>query len=119
MKKKKIWNTVRIRKKGWRKLEIFLSGKPTLLMLRLVSILLKRPYVVWTYGRRVTEVGLSLGLEILTVGLRARCICLWLYRISLKVVLRNSKSPWRLYFSHRALALCTKVARTACLLEEW
>jgi hypothetical protein len=55
---------------GWRKLEIFLGGKPTLLMLCLATILLRRVYVVWTYGRRTTEVGLSLGLEVLTLGLR-------------------------------------------------
>jgi hypothetical protein len=61
-------------------------------------------------------VGLSLGLEVLAVGLRAR-ICLRLYPLSLKVVLRKSNSPWRLSLLHRALALCTKVAIRACLLE--
>jgi hypothetical protein len=60
---------------GRTKPEIFLGGKPMLLMLCLASILLRRPYVVWTYGRRATEVGLSLGLEVITLGSRARCIC--------------------------------------------
>jgi hypothetical protein len=60
---------------GRMKPEIVLGGKPTLLMLCLPSILLRWPHVVWTYGRRVTEVGLSLDWEVLTFGLRARCIC--------------------------------------------
>ena len=29
-------------------------------------------YVVWTYGRRATEMELSLGFDVLTAGLRAR-----------------------------------------------
>jgi hypothetical protein len=41
------------------KLEIFLSGRPTDLMLCLDSILLMRLKVVLTNGRRPTEVGFS------------------------------------------------------------
>jgi hypothetical protein len=104
---------------GRRKLEMFLGGKPTRLMLYLTSILLRRHYVVWTYGRKATEVGLSIGLEVHTLELRARCISRRLYPFSLKEVLRNSNSPWRLSLSHRGLCLCTKVAKTACLLEGW
>jgi hypothetical protein len=55
---------------GRRRLEIFLGGKPTLLMCS-ASITLRQRCVVWTYGRRVTEVGLSFDLEVLTVGFRA------------------------------------------------
>jgi hypothetical protein len=52
---------------GRTKLDIFLGGKPKLLMC-LASMLLRRPYVVWTYGRRATEVVVSLSLEVLTLG---------------------------------------------------
>jgi hypothetical protein len=45
--------------------------------------------VVWTYGRRATEAGLSLGLEVLTYGFRASCISLWLYTFSLNLVLKE------------------------------
>ena len=45
---------------GRKRLEIFLGGRPTHLMLCLASIPLGRPYVVRTYGRRATEVGLLL-----------------------------------------------------------
>lgn len=30
------------------------------------------PYVVWTYGRTATEMGLSFGFDVLTAGLRVR-----------------------------------------------
>jgi hypothetical protein len=63
------------------------------------------------------ELDLSCGSEILTAGLRA-CRCLILYPFSFKVVWRNSNSR-RLSLSHRALVLCSKVARTASLLERW
>jgi hypothetical protein len=52
---------------GRRKLEIFLGGKPTLLMLCLASMLLRRLYVVWTYGRR----GLSLSQARLLITTRS------------------------------------------------
>ena len=64
------------------------SGRPKLLMMRLASILLSWLYVLWTYGR-ATEVGLSFGLEVLTVGLRAYRICLILYPFSQNVIFRN------------------------------
>ena len=35
---------------GGRKLNIFLGGRTTLLILFLASILLSRPYVVWVYS---------------------------------------------------------------------
>lgn len=44
----------------WRKLKIFLGSRSALLQLSLAAILLRQPYVVWTYGRRVPEVGLYL-----------------------------------------------------------
>jgi hypothetical protein len=69
-------------------------GKPTLLVLCLANMLLRWLYVVWTYGRRVTEVGLSFSLEAFTVRLRACCICVRLYPFFLKVVLRNSQHNW-------------------------
>jgi hypothetical protein len=34
--------------------------------------MLSGPYVVWTNGRRATEMGLSFGFDILPAGLRAR-----------------------------------------------
>jgi hypothetical protein len=43
-----------------RETEIFLAGRPVLLLLCLATILLRQLYVVWTYGRRVPEVGLYL-----------------------------------------------------------
>ena len=75
--------------------------------------------VIWTYGSRTTEVGLSLGCVVRTSGLRARLICMILQPFSPKVVLRNSNSSWRLPLSHIALDLCTEVERTACILEGW
>ena len=89
-----------------------LGGSPTHLMLRLANIPLSWPYVAWTYGRRATEVGLSVGLEVLIAGLRAQLICLILQSFSLKVVLRNSNSSWRCSLSHRGLA-----ESTASMLE--
>jgi hypothetical protein len=68
--------------------------------------------------RMANEVGLSFGLEFRTAGLMARRICLVLYPFSPKVVLRNSNSSWRLLLSHRALTLCTKVERTACMWND-
>jgi hypothetical protein len=41
---------------GRRKLEIFLGGMHTFLMLCLASILLRRPHVVWTYGSTLSAV---------------------------------------------------------------
>jgi hypothetical protein len=75
---------------GRRKLAICLGGSLTHLTLCLATNLLSRQYVVWTYGRRATEVGLSVGLEVLTAGLSAQLICLILQSFSLEVVLRNS-----------------------------
>jgi len=60
---------------GWRKFDIFLGGRPTPSMLFLTNVLLRWPYVAWTNGRRATEVGVCLGLEVFTVGLRAYQIC--------------------------------------------
>jgi hypothetical protein len=68
-----------------RKLEIFLGGRPSLLVVCL-AVLLRWPYVFWTNGRRATEVGICLGLEVFTFGLRAYQICLKLYLFFLKVV---------------------------------
>ena len=64
------------------------------------------------------EVGLSFGLEVLTAGLGARRIRLVLCPFSPKLVLRNSNASWRLSLSHRALGLCTKVERTACMWSD-
>ena len=61
---------------GRRKLEIFLGGRPSRFMLCLADILLSRPYVVWIYGRNATNVNLSFGFEVLTVGLKAHHIYL-------------------------------------------
>jgi hypothetical protein len=91
-----------------RKLEIFLGGRPTLLMVCL-AVLLRRPCVVWTNGRRATEVGICLGLEVFTFGLRAYQICFKLYLFFLKVVWSNSNSSRRLSLSHRALALALRL----------
>jgi hypothetical protein len=71
---------------GWRKLDIFLGSRPTPAMLCLANVLLRRPYVVWTNGRRATEVGVCLGMEVFSVGLRAYQICFKLYLFFLKVV---------------------------------
>ena len=76
-------------------------------------------YVIWTYGRTVTEVGFSTGLEVLTDDLRTCHICVILYPFSLNMVLGNSNSSWRLSLSHGVLAVCTKVERRACKLEGW
>jgi hypothetical protein len=46
---------------GGRSLNIFLGGRASLLMLRLASILLSRPYVVWVYGMYFVEVGFFIG----------------------------------------------------------
>jgi hypothetical protein len=62
--------------------------------------------------------GLSFGLEVLTAGLGARRIRLVLCPFSPKLVLRNSNASWRLSLSHRALGLCTKVERTACMWSD-
>jgi len=88
-------------------------------MLRLANILLSRPYVVWTYGKRANEVGLSVGLEVLTAGLRTQLICLIVQSFSLKVVLRNSNASWRLSLSYRGLAVCDMVESTAGMLDGW
>jgi hypothetical protein len=55
-------------------------------MLCLASVLLRRPYVIWTNDRRATKVAICLGLEVFTVGLRAYQICFKLYLFFLKVV---------------------------------
>jgi hypothetical protein len=98
--------------RGRRKLEIFLGGKPTLLTLCLASILLRQPYVVWTSGRRATEVGLSLGLEVLTLGLRARCICwrlypFWYFSVSNLLILNLLLVYlYPIYLSHTCFSSC-------------
>jgi hypothetical protein len=105
---------------GRRELEICLGGSPTHLILCLANILLSRPYVVWTNGRRANEVGLSVGLEVLTVGLRAQLICfILLQSFSLKVVFRNSNSSWRLSLSHKDLAVCDKADGKVSMLDRW
>jgi hypothetical protein len=68
--------------------------------------------------RTANEAGLSFGLEVLTAGLRARRIGLVLYPFSPTVALSYSNSSWRLSLSHRALAVCTKVERTACIWSD-
>ena len=60
---------------GGKKLDIFLGGRATLLMLCLANILLSRPYVVSVYGMYAVEVGLSLVLAVLVAGSMARRIC--------------------------------------------
>ena len=60
---------------GWKKLEIILGGRPTLLMC-LTNVLLRCSYVAWTHGRTATKAGFSLDLEVLNIGLRTHHICL-------------------------------------------
>jgi hypothetical protein len=69
------------------------------------NILLRQPYVIWTYDRKVTKMGLSLGFDVFTVKLRAHHVCLRLYLFSLQVDLRNANSSWKLSLSHTNLAL--------------
>jgi hypothetical protein len=91
----------------------------TLLMLCLASILLSQPYVVWVYGMYAVEVGLSLVLAVRVASSTARHICLGLYPLSLKTVVRNSSSWVRESWSQSALALCIREVRTDCLLAGW
>ena len=53
---------------GGKKLDIFLGGRATLLILCLASILLGRPYVVWVHSMYEVEVGLSLVLVVHVAG---------------------------------------------------
>ena len=100
----------------WRRLDICLDGRLTHFMF-LVNILLRWLHVVWYNGKRETEVGLSLGFEVLTAGLRARSICLryhfpWKWLEEIQLIMGVS-------FLHRDLAVCTSVEITACILEGW
>ena len=88
-------------------------------MLRLASILLSQPYVVWVYGMYAIEVGLSLVLAIRVASSTARRICSGLYPLSLMTAVRNSSSWVRESWSQTALALCIREARTDCLLAGW
>lgn len=67
---------------GWRKLDTFRGGMPTLL----------KCLAAFCSVGRATEVGFSFCFEVLTAGLRARRICFRLHPFFLKVVLRNSNS---------------------------
>jgi hypothetical protein len=60
---------------GGKQLNIFLGGRATLLMLRLASIQLSLPYVVWVYGMYAVGVGLSLVLAVHVACSTARRIC--------------------------------------------
>jgi hypothetical protein len=62
------------------------------MMLILASDLLRRLYVIWTYGRRVNEVGLTFSFEVLSTGFTAYHTCLRLNPFSQKVVFRNYNS---------------------------
>jgi len=48
---------------GWKKLEIILGNRSTLLMC-LTNVLLRWPYVAWTCGRRAIDAGFSLVLRV-------------------------------------------------------
>jgi len=89
---------------GWRKLKIFLGSRSALLQLCLAAILLRQLCVVWTYGRRLPELGLYLLKNV---------------PVFLESGHEEFHSLWRISWSHRALALCTSVAKMASLLEEW
>jgi len=77
---------------GRKKLQNFLSARLTSLKLYLPSIILMRPYDVGINGSIATEVGFSLGLDVLTVGSWARDVCLRRYPFSLNVVLKDVDS---------------------------
>ena len=65
------------------------------------------------------EVRLSLVLGVGAAGFMAHRICWGLYPMSLKMVVRNFISWARESSLQRALALCTREARTECLFAGW
>jgi len=73
-------------------MNILLGGRATLLMMCLASILLSWPHVAWVYGTYAVEVGLSMVLAVHVAGSMTRHICLGLYPLFLKTVVRNSSS---------------------------
>ena len=91
----------------WRRLDICLDGRLTHFMF-LVNILLRWLHVVWYNGKRETEVGLSLGFEVLTAGLRA-VLSAW-GTIFPESGLRKSNSSWG-FPSYTETWLCAPVLK--------
>jgi hypothetical protein len=104
-----------------RKLDIFLGGKPTNLILCRDSTLLLPLNIDLTHkaGKRLNLAFLAcsnpyeVGWELCESAARLA--------VPLENVPRNTKSVWKLSWSHRALTLCTRtsVESRTCLLDRW